>query len=386
MQVQCSRRFPTTFDVSGHARLLEQMRAGGKPVLDLTISNPTEALNSYPHLDIATALAAVPNLTYSPEPLGLKAARDSLAARLQVPADRIALTASTSEAYSVLFKILCDPGDEVLVPVPSYPLFEHLALFDCVRIRPYLLRYDGAWHIDFASLDQHWSPRTRAIVVVNPNNPTGSFLKRHEAEQLVSWAASRNLPIISDEVFTDYRWSSSSGIMESMRALPHALSFCLGGLSKSAGMPQMKLAWMVVNGEEADLEPIRVRLELVLDTYLSVNSPVQLALPALLNIGSQIRSDLSSTVRENLATLTTALANTPAHMLTVEGGWTAMLQLPRLRSEESWLRGLLIEESVLVQPGYFFDVASEPFVVVSLITQTAAFREGITRLAEYVRD
>lgn len=388
--MRISSRLPARFNLSQHAEVVEQLRRSAIPVVDLTGSNPTLAVSNYPHGRIAGALGAVSDFSYDPDPFGLFAARQCIAdtyrsRNVEVDPRRIALTASTSEAYSILFKLFCDPGDEVLVPTPSYPLFEHLAGFEYVVVRPYDLRYDGAWHIDFSSLDRLASETTRAVIVVNPNNPTGSFLKRDEASRLAHWARERKLPIISDEVFCDYRWSHSRDIVESFCGFSDAVSFSLNGLSKSAGMPQMKLGWMVVSGPPEEIDELRPRLELLLDTYLSVNWPVQMALPELLRTGEEIRGNLIKTAQTNLVCARELLTGSPVHLLTVEGGWTAILQLPKVRSEEDWIRGLMQERSILVQPGYFFDIATEPYAVVSLITPVETFRTGLAGLADYVQ-
>lgn len=375
MSFRPSARFPEQLSHSALARFIAEN--GREDVIDLTSSNPTRTLQAYPHQEIAEAMGRVSDFTYEPDPFGALPARVQISALYaDVSPDRVALTGSTSEAYSLLFKLLCNPGDEVLVPIPSYPLFEHLAAFENVRAASYPLRYDGAWHIDFAALEAARSERTRAIVVVNPNNPTGSFLKRGEAEQLLHWATRNAVPIISDEVFQDYRWSQSADVVASMTEFRDVVSFSLNGLSKSAGMPQMKLGWMVINGPE----PFQKELELLLDTYLSVNWPVQLALPSLLRIGSDVAAQLRSTASDNLACARAALGGSPAHVLTCEGGWTAVVQLPRIRTEEEWVRRLLVEDRVLVQPGFFFDMPTEAFVVLSLITPPRAFAEGVHRL------
>lgn len=303
---------------------------------------------------------------------------------LAVEADRILLTASTSEAYGDLFKLLCDPGDEVLVPRPSYPLFEYLAALESVRMVPYWLRYDGSWHVDFGDLRQRISPRTRAIVIVNPNNPTGSFLKEREAVRLVALAAERGLPVIADEVFFDYPLGRKSRQAATLVNRHDVLSFSLNGLSKAAGMPQMKLGWIVLNGPDAKRERARQRLELILDTYLSVNTPVQRALPALLGLGESMQARILSRTRENLRVLEDLLRDSAAHPLCTEGGWSAIVRLPGMQDEEKWLLDLLEQEQVIAQPGYFFDLECGRSLVVSLITPPESFREGISRMKKLV--
>ncbi len=294
------------------------------------------------------------------------------------------LTASSSEAYALLFKLFCDPQTEVLVPRPSYPLFEYLAALESVRIVPYRLNYDGAWFIDWANLREQISQRTRAVVIVNPNNPTGSFLKAHELDELVRIAREHRLPVISDEVFLDYSLGPKSEKVESLIGADSILSFCLDGLSKTAGMPQVKLGWIAINGPEEEVRLARRRLELVLDTYLSVSTPVQRAEPKLIEIGTEFQQIVVERTARNLSSLRDLLHGTPAHPLHTEGGWSAIVQLPCTVSEETWVARLIDEQGVIVQPGYFFDMASEAYVVVSLITPPDEFDDGIIRLGALV--
>ncbi len=343
-------------------------------VLDLTQSNPTSAGLDYPSEEIRDALADPRTLRYTPEPRGLLSAREAVANYYgEVPASRILLTASTSEAYAYLFKLLCDPGDEILSPCPSYPLFEFLAGLESVRVVQYPLRYDGAWHIDFATLEHAITPRTRAIVVVNPNNPTGSFLKRDEWSRLQQFG----LPILSDEVFSDYAFAPDLSRVATLTDAQHALTFSMSGLSKIAALPQMKLGWIVASGpgHEEALD----RLELIADTYLSVATPVQIALPRLLEASVKVREQILERTRANLALL--RKSTVPLH---VEGGWYATLQVPRTRSEEEWALTLLDRHDVLVQPGFYFDFESEAFLVLSLLTPPHTFAEGLRRLLEEI--
>ena len=289
-----------------------------------------------------------------------------------VPASRILLTASTSEAYAYLFKLLCDPGDEVLSPRPSYPLFEFLAGLELVRAVPYPLRYDGVWHVDFDVLSRAITAKTRAIIVVNPNNPTGSFLKREEWARLESFG----IPILSDEVFCDYALTEDASRVRTLTCARSVLTFSMSGLSKIAGLPQMKLGWIVVSGpgHEEALE----RLELIADTYLSVAAPVQIALPQLLEDAVAVRVQISERTRANLASMRDAR---PLH---AEGGWYAILQVPRTKSEEEWAMELLNRRDVLVQPGFYYDFESEAFLVLSLLTRPEVFAEGLRRLMEEI--
>ncbi len=382
-----SKRLSWSFSSNFLSRLLAEKRKSGARLFDLTVSNPTEALDDYPFPEIARAYADLKDFRYQPNPFGNQGSRLEVARYYQrrgivASPDRILLTASTSEAYSVLFKLLCDPGDEILVPFPSYPLFEYLASLETVRIVPYRLQYDGSWFIDFASLRQAISSHTRSILIVNPNNPTGSFLKKTEIEVLLEIAERSALPVISDEVFMDYSFAADTTVVKTLIGFDSVLSFSLNGLSKAAGMPQMKLAWIVVNGPEGQRNIARERLELILDTYLSLGTPVQSALPALLTIGESVQQQICLRTRQNLKALDAVLSGCPARRLYYEGGWSAIIQLPRTLSEEDWLTRLLQEQNVIAQPGYFFDMASEAYVVVSLITPEHDFLEGIQRLRQ----
>ncbi len=355
----------TAFD--GRPNVLARALAERRPELDLTVSNPTRVGLEYPAEAILAALADPRALRYEPLPFGLPAARAAAAAVMGGAPERTVLAASTSEAYGWLFKLLCDPGDEVLCPSPSYPLFAHLAAFEGVRLRPYRLAYDGAWHVDLDSVRP--TPRTRAILVVSPNNPTGSYATAGELEAL----AARGLPLVVDEVFAPYRLVEGGA--------PRALEapgtvFALGGLSKQAGLPQMKAGWVSVGGPGA--EDVLARLELVADTWLSVGAPVQHALPALL--ASSVEGRILDRVRGNLGRLRAALAGSAVEVLRVEGGWSAVLRLPGTRSEEAWVVGLLREQGVLVQPGWFYDFEGGPYAVVSLPTPPGVLDEGLRRV------
>ncbi|HWL88333.1 MAG TPA: pyridoxal phosphate-dependent aminotransferase, partial [Polyangiaceae bacterium] len=366
---------------------LSRMRATGRAILDLTVSNPTDADIPYDAERILAALARPEALLYEPHAFGLGRAREAVAREVSISAGveidpaHVVLTASTSEAYAFLLKVLCDPGDEVLVPRPSYPLFEHLFAFEAVRLIPYPLAYDGAWHIDLAALTalaalrRARGPRVRAVLVVSPNNPTGSFLKRSELEAL----GALGLPIISDEVFASYVLEDDPARTRSVLESRDALVFSLGGLSKLAALPQMKVAWTVARGPEPLVREALARLELIADTFLSVGTPVQHALPALLAARGPTHDAIVARTRGNLAHLRTALAQaaSPATLLRAEGGWYATLRLPRTQSEEAWVLELLERDGVYVHPGAFFDFADEAFVVLSLLTPTSVFAEGV---------
>ncbi len=365
---------------------ISQAAAARPPEFDLTGSNPTAAGFDYP-ADILEALASPGSLVYEPNPAGLAVARGAVAGYyaergVAVEPERILLTASTSEGYGFLFKLLADPGDEVLVPAPSYPLFEFLARLDSVRVVHYPLLYDHGWMIDFPALAEAAGPRTRAVIIVNPNNPTGSYLKRGEAERLVDFCNRRKLALISDEVFADFPLRADGERVATLCSNQRGLSFSLSGISKICGLPQMKLGWIVAAGEAGLRREAFSRLELVADTYLSVGAPVQHALPRLLPVCGGVREEIRRRTAANLAAVRAALARAPAcRVLDVEGGWYCVVEMPRIMSEEEWVLSLLEREGVLVQPGFFFDFAREAFLVLSLLTPEGVFREGVERLA-----
>ena len=378
-----SSRFHWDLRPNAIAQRLGAMRAAGASVLDLTESNPTRAGIHYPSEEILQGLSDPRSLRYEPAPAGLNAAREAVARQYyagQVDPSRILLTASTSEAYAYLIKLLADPGDELLVPRPSYPLFEFLAALESVRIAQYPLRYDAGWQMDLEALAAAVTDRTRAVVLVNPNNPTGSFVKARELEPLVELCRRRGLAILSDEVFADYAFAPDPERVASLAGVESALTFCLSGLSKVAGLPQMKLGWIVVGGPGSG--QAMERLELIADTYLSVAAPVQHAAPALLQAGAGIREQIRRRTRRNLDKLIERTANTAHRTLPVEGGWYATVQAPRIRSAEEWALELLDKCDVLVQPGYFYDFDQEALLVFSLLTPTETFDEGVRRFLD----
>lgn len=356
-------------------------------MLDLTESNPTRASLEYPR-EILAALDDPRALRYDPAPAGMESARRAVADYYEargrhVDPARILLTASTSEAYSYLFKLLADAGDEVLVPRPSYPLFEYLATMESVTVRQYPLVYHGSWSFDLDALAGEMSQRTRALILVNPNNPTGSYVHGGELETLVKLCAEREIALISDEVFSDYAFSASADRVTTLVGVEDCLAFSMSGLSKIAGLPQMKLGWVVVSGPDAMRREALEKLEWIADTYLSVSTPVQCAASALLTAGEGVQSQIRQRSAQNLAFAGELLRDSPMNVLAVEGGWYITLQVPRVRSEEEWVLELLDRADVLVQPGFFYDFSSEAFLVVSLLTDPEIFREGLTRVRRY---
>ncbi len=376
-----SSRLPAALGPNALAAAIDRLRTSGTPFIDLTVTNPTSVRVPYPPT-LLNELASASALTYKPEPFGLTSARAAVAhevARLSSPisADRIVLTSSTSEAYSLLFKLLCNSGDEVLIPQPSYPLFELLSRLDDVVAVPYRLQEHAHWSVDRESVEKALTSKTRAILVVSPNNPTGSMISADDARWLSEVSASRGLAVIADEVFADYRF----GIFSAAPAFPACLNFRLGGLSKSAGLPQVKLGWIAVDGPDALVAEALERLELICDTYLSVSTPVQVAAASLIEGGAAVRAAILDRITKNLATLRALVA--ASHDVTVlepEAGWSVVLKVPATESEEQMVLRLLIERGVLVHPGYFFDFPHEAFLVLSLLPEESVFADGVSRV------
>jgi aspartate/methionine/tyrosine aminotransferase len=352
---------------------IDGRRAAGLPIVDLTESNPTRAGFAYPP-DLLAPMVQPGALRYAPDPFGLLSARRAVSMDfsrrgVDVPPERIVLTASTSEAYSLLFKLLCDPGDAVLVPRPSYPLVEHLTALDGVVAEPYALEYHGRWAIDgdaiARALDEP-SRKIRAIVLVSPNNPTGSIVTPAEMKQVGVLASQHGIALIVDEVFADYPIVNSPP--GSALGQCDALTFGLGGLSKSVGLPQVKLGWIGVSGPDALVGAALERLETICDTYLSVSTPVQVAATELLSNGASVREQIHARVRANAVALQQAVSANPAcTWFPVEAGWYAVVQFPAVISEEAFVVGLLDRTGLLVHPGYFFDFEREAFLVISLL-------------------
>ena len=372
---------------------LQERRDRGLPILDLTESNPTRCGFIYDPDEILKALADPRSLTYSPDPRGLLAARiairDYYAERsVEIEPEQIFLTTSTSEAYSHVFRLLADPGDKILVPQPSYPLFDFLARLDVVHLARYPLDYDDSWRIDCEGLARNIDSRARAVLVVNPNNPTGSFLHRDELESLLECCTSHGLALVGDEVFADYLVDEDSRARAgSLAATREALTFTLSGLSKISALPQMKLAWIVVNGPAEALEEALVRLEVIADTYLSVSAPLARALPRLLETRRAIQPQILNRVKGNLRCLDRHLpTDSPVRRLNTEGGWYAVLRLPALKGDEEWAVEIVRREGVLSHPGHFYDFPSEGHLVVSLLTPPDIFEEGLQKMLGLVME
>jgi aspartate/methionine/tyrosine aminotransferase len=365
--------------------LLDERRAHGKTIIDLTISNPTECGISYPEREILSALSNQKSLHYQPDPRGLLSAREAISEyyrgkRVDISPSNIFLAASTSEAYSLVFKLLCNANESVLVPQPSYPLFEYLAQINDVQLRHYNLMYDYGWHIDFNSLNQEIVERLKAIVLVNPHNPTGMFLKKEEYDRICEFAKRYNLALIVDEVFIDYPFEEDSYRLGSTAGESEVLTFTLNGISKMVGLPQMKLGWCVVSGRSSVVNEATERLEILCDTFLSVNTPVQIALPELFKVGRLVQASVLQRLKSNYQFLHHSMPNALCSPLFAEGGWYAILKVPNTKSDEEWAMELLEQQGVYLFPGYYFDFEENRFLIVSLITPQEIFSEGIDYL------
>jgi aspartate/methionine/tyrosine aminotransferase len=381
-----SNRLPGYAEVNALSRAVASLKAAGTALIDLTESNPTRAGLPYP-ADLLGSAGSDRALYYDPQPFGLRSAREAVSADyarrgVAVDPECIVLSASTSEAYSWLFKLLCNPGESVLVPQPSYPLFEHLTRLESVRTVPYRLEYHGRWEIDVEGITSA-PDDVRAVLLVSPNNPTGSYVTTREAETLAAICRERGWAIVADEVFAEYALDAQSPATEiALRA--KVLSFTLGGASKALGLPQMKLAWTIVHGPVKERIDALSRLELIADTFLSVNTPVQVAASDLFRRAAAIRHAIQARVSRNLATARDVKRGYPAcDVLPVEGGWSAVVRVPATRSEEALTLGLLQHEHVLVHPGFFFDFPHEAFVVVSLLPAEEMFGEAFERVLRF---
>jgi alanine-synthesizing transaminase len=376
----------TNWNLAGNrlSEALARHRASGKRLYDLTASNPTDCGFDYDSEVILAALRNPAALRYEPNPKGIESARLAVteyysARGVVVSAEDIVLTTSTSEAYSFVFRLLCNPGDELLIPAPSYPLFGFLADIQDVRLVRYPLVYDHGWQIDFHSLQQAITSRTRGVIVVHPNNPTGHFIRQNELAKLNELCAARDMALIADEVFLDFALGDTKPV--TFAGNTGALTFAMSGLSKIAGLPQMKMAWLIASGPEELKQQALERLEIIADTYLSPNAPVQLAIPTLLELRQGFQKQLMARVRRNLAELDRQLARQKAcARLELEGGWYAVLRMPAVQTDEDMAIVLLDTKDVYVHPGHFFDFAGDGFLVVSLIAREEEFAEGMRRI------
>jgi len=380
-------RVPPHGEVNAITRAVQRLRAADVSYIDLSESNPTRVGLAYPP-DILGALADPRALVYEPHPLGLRSAREAVAEEFArrgaaVDPDHLVLSASTSEAYSWLFKLLCDPGDAVLVPQPSYPLFDYLGALEGVRTIPYPLVYHGRWEVDTHGMAG--APETvRAVLAVSPNNPTGSFLSARDIDALMSICHARGWALIVDEVFADYPVDVDHPITD-IAARAGVLAFTLGGASKSIGLPQVKLGWTLVGGPTRRREEALHALELIADTFLSVSTPVQAAAAQLLRDGTAVRTAIQQRLLANVTAAKRLVAEYPAcNLLPVEGGWSLLVRVPASRSEEQIVLDLLERERILVHPGFFFDLPHEAFVVVSLLPESDVFADAFRRMLRQV--
>jgi len=379
VSVRFSRRVPADLRPN---RISETLARLGAPPFDLTASNPTACGIPYPD-GLLAALADPAALRYRPDPRGVRSARAAVAGEYRrhgvtLDPDRIVLTASTSEAYAFIFKLLCEPGETVLTPLPSYPLFEHLARVEGVGAQAYHLEPEAGWRLDLGEIAAAGDD-VRGVVVVHPNNPTGSLVPAADARELARLCQRRGWALIADEVFLDYLFDGSGAT--SFAASADALTFTLGGLSKSLGLPQLKLAWIAVGGPDDAVGAALARLEFIADTFLSVATPVQLALPALLRTGAGVRDAIAARCRANLSRLRAAARGCPAvSVLPADGGWSAVLRVPAVIGEEELVLTLLAEDGVAVQPGFFFDFPRDGYLVLSLLPAEEVFDGGIARV------
>lgn len=375
---------------------LDGFHQSDTPVIDLTESNPTRCGFIYPQAKILKPLAASKNMLYDPSPSGNREAREAVvhyyrSRNITVSPEQIFLCASTSEAYTFLFRLLADPKERVLFPRPSYPLFEFLVGLNDIRMDTYALGYDRGirrdedeWFIDLKSLEAEVQSNTKAVVLVNPNNPTGSYVKNDELKALNKICSENHIALISDEVFYDYGFEPRTDRI-SLAENKKVLTFAMGGLSKTLCLPQMKLSWIIVNGPEAQVRAATERLEIILDTYLSVNTPVQNALHDWLQLQPEIHTEVMSRVLENRDFLRQHFKGVKeCECLNAEGGWYSIVRLPETMSEEEWGLEFLNKDHVFVHPGYFFDFLEEPLMVVSLLPKIELFREGITRILKRI--
>ena len=367
------------------ARAIAARQKSGLPLLDLTASNPTRCGFIYDEAAIISALAQRESLLYDPNPRGLLVAREAVAEyyaghHATVDPAQLFLTTSTSEAYSYLFRLMCEPGDEVLIAQPSYPLLDFLAQIESVRLLPYPLFYDHGWHMDAESLRRLITTKTRAFALVHPNNPTGHFTTDTEREELESLCAEYGLALIVDEVFLDYSLEGHAG--RSFACGPHpVLTFVLSGLSKIAALPQMKAAWIAASGPEPHLHHALDRLEVVADTFLSMNAPIQCALSAWLHSRAGLQTQISTRVEKNLRTLDILLTTqTMISRLEVEAGWYAVLRVPAIEPGEGLAVRLVRDHGVSVSPGYFFGFPGDGWLVISLLTPSEHFSSGISAI------
>lgn len=385
-----SRRTSWEIKANKITRLLNELKNNNRRLIDLTESNPTLVELNYELNNVLEPLVNVENLKYNPDPRGLIDARKAICKyyeekEVKLNPDDIILTSGSSEAYNYIFRLITEPGDEILVPAPSYPLLQHLADLNDIRIRYYRLNYDGEWHIDLDMLKNSVSEKTKIIVCINPNNPIGAYIKSFEYDQIVDLAKEKRVVILSDEVFWDYNIIESTEIFRSFSGCKDTPTFVLNGVSKLLALPQMKLGWIIVNGSGDFKEEALSKLEIISDTFLSVNIPAQNALPVWLTCMKQIQLEIRNRLVSNYNYLRSSIVNSlPIQIYRVEGGWSSILRLPNVLKDDEWVELLLRECGVFVHPGYYFDIEVDSCIVLSLLIKPELFREGVERIIEQV--
>jgi len=383
--MQFSSRTDWTLTPNKLTARLSEIEASGAQILDLTESNPTQAGFQYPSDVVLSSLTDPKNLTYHPAPMGLQEARETIAEYydskgIYVNSNQILITASTSEAYSMVFRLIANAGEYILMPRPSYPLFHFLAGLSDVELTPYALTYQKDWKIDFEDIRHSFKPKkTKGIVVVNPNNPTGSYIKKDELTKLNQFAEGNQLCLISDEVFSDFQWEKKIEGIASLAGNQKSLTFTLSGISKVLGLPQMKLSWIVVSGPKEIVKQSLERLEIISDTYLSVNTPVQNSLHHWIRLKDKMQKQILKRVLSNRAFLQ---KYGQFELLNAEGGWYAVVKLPKGKTEEEWVLEFLEKDHVLVHPGYFYDFPGESYAIVSLLSETSVFEEAVAKISK----
>lgn len=389
-----SKRFGFNIDANRLSLLLKKKKSTGSRILDLTMSNPTDAGLNYDSIGILNSIAKPESLYYLPEPKGLASARESvsryyLEKNVRVKVDDIFLTSGTSEAYSFIFKLLTDPFDEIFIPRPSYPLFSFIAGMESVHLKYYDIVYtkNKIWEIDFDSISKQLTKKTKAIILVNPNNPTGNFVKIKEINSLSRICEMNTIALICDEVFLDYGLDVEPINIFSLAGINTHLTFILSGISKICGLPQMKLSWIVVSGPGEICKEAKEKLEIITDTYLSVGTPVQLAIGDLLSGRYLIHKQIKNRITKNYDILKSVTVNSNLmDLFKTEGGWYSVVKVNKNIDEETMAYDLLNLKDVYIHPGYFFDFTCEGYIVLSLLTPAEIFEEGIKRILEYLAD